>query len=157
MKSLVSNPNLHTSFHSQGHSCETTLLWVPSHKGIPGNIKIDNAAKLASKNPRIYPPALLSSTDITFFYTSSQHSLQLDQVPSENELDLLPAPWPSATIQNVGSRSSSLGFTPHRIHLPYSFPLSLRALPIRLLSLSFRPPYYCTPLVFFSPSCTPLP
>jgi len=67
-----------------------------------------------------------------------------------------PKPWPSSHHTKLRYSHDHPLPAPHRTHLPYSFPLTLQPLSIRLLSLSSRPPYYCIPLVFFSPSCTPL-
>jgi len=93
----------HAYIHTPRKQHNVALVWVPSHKGIPGNDRVHVAAKAATRNPCILPPALLPETEITTFIRSlikrkcSSH--WLDQSTTNNELAQLknsPLLWPSS-------------------------------------------------------------
>ena len=100
-------------------SIPLTFIWVPSHKGIPGNEKADEAARSATHQPTILKTLLPSNSDLFSHIKKSINQLWFASWKTEkttgNKLAQLkdtPVPWNSSNLQ---TRSQEITITRLRV------------------------------------------
>ena len=112
-------------------SIPLTFIWVPNHKGIPGNEKADEEARSATHQPTILKTLLPSNSDLFSHIKKSINQLwfaswKFGKTTGNKlaELKDTPVHWNSSNLQ---TRSQEITITRFKseAHTPHSYPYRL--------------------------------